>query len=112
MVPRADVSSMRSGQAELTAPARRSSRQVEPPTTVEWLRRLADVSGPEQALQVWSEAALATGRLGMELGPDDLERVGQWLVQHCADQPMRMAVRSCLVRLHVHRAMNRVTPPA
>ncbi|WP_432485016.1 hypothetical protein [Kineococcus esterisolvens] len=29
-------------------------------------------------------------------------RVGQWLVEHCPDQPIRTAARSCLVRLRVH----------
>ncbi|WP_432524908.1 hypothetical protein [Kineococcus sp. SYSU DK006] len=75
---------------------------MDAPTAVEWLRRLADVSDPEQALQVWHQAALATNCLGMDLQPHELHRVGQWLVQHCADQPMRMAARSCLVRLRVH----------
>ncbi|WP_432488750.1 hypothetical protein [Kineococcus sp. SYSU DK018] len=69
---------------------------------MEWLRRLADVSDPERALGVWAEAALATDCLGVELQPEELARVGQWLVEHCPDQPMRTAARSCLVRLRVH----------
>ncbi len=80
----------------------RASRAVEPPTAVGWLQRLADVSDPERALEVWTEAALATDCLGMQLEPEELQRLGEWLVEHCADQPVRMAVRSCLVRLRVH----------
>ncbi|WP_432541969.1 hypothetical protein [Kineococcus sp. SYSU DK002] len=72
---------------------------------MQWLRRLAEVSSPEQALQVWNGAALATGCLGMDLEPRQLQVLGQWLVEHCDDQPIRMAVRSCLVRLHVQQAM-------
>ena len=74
----------------------------EPPTAVEWLRRFADVSDPGRALEVWNEAALATDCLGMALGPGDLQRIGDWLVAHCDDAPIRMAARSCLVRLRVH----------
>ncbi|WP_432511011.1 hypothetical protein [Kineococcus sp. SYSU DK001] len=96
---------MRVEQPERSAPVRRPPAAVEEPTAVGWLRRLAEVSSPEQALQVWSGAALATGCLGMDLGPRELQRLGEWLVGHCDDQPIRMAVRSCLVRLHVHRTM-------
>ncbi|WP_432565197.1 hypothetical protein [Kineococcus sp. SYSU DK003] len=85
---------------------------MEEPTALGWLRRLADVSGPEQALQVWNQAALATGCVGMDLTAQELERMAHWLVEHCGDQPIRMAVRSCLVRLHVHRTLHPSARPA
>ena len=98
--------SMRAGHAERGVPVHPDPRVMEPPTAVGWLQRLADVSDPVHALEVWTQAALATGCLGMELQPQQLQRLGEWLVEHCADQPTRMAVRSCLVRLRVFRVLH------
>ena len=75
------------------------------PTVVEWLQQIAAVVGPERALQAWLPAAVATGNHGMSLAPDEMERTGQWLVEHTSDAPLRMAVRSCLVRLRIHRVL-------
>ncbi|WP_432547175.1 hypothetical protein [Kineococcus sp. SYSU DK004] len=96
-----DAAGVRAG-----APGRSPSPAVEAPSAVEWLRRLADVSGPVRALELWTQAALATGCLGMALDASQLQRVAEWLVEHCEDLPVRMAARSCLVRLRVHRVLN------
>ena len=74
---------------------------------MEWIQRVADVSDPVRALEEWNRAAMATGHLGMHLGPEELGRIAQWIVDHCTDQPVRMAARSCLVHLHVHAVLAR-----
>ena len=89
--------------APVTGAARRG---LERPTMVSWLQEIAAVVGPQRALEAWSAAALATGRHGTALDCDQLEEVGAWIVRNSADAPLRMAVRSCAVRLRTYRVLS------
>ncbi|WP_146149491.1 hypothetical protein [Kineococcus rhizosphaerae] len=96
---------MSTEQVERGVGLRSVPRTVEPPRALEWLQRFAEVSSPLYAVEEWNHAALATGCAGMDLSAAELQRLAEWLVAHCSDQPIRMAARSCLVRLRVHATM-------
>lgn len=84
-------------------------RGLAAPTVVDWLREIAGVVGPQQALLTWSRATAATGMHGTALTPEQLHRVGQWLLGDSTDPRLRIAVRSCLLRTRVHRALQGTT---
>ena len=84
-------------------------RGLQRPTVVEWLQEIAAVVGPQQALHAWTSAAVATGHHGMALDVAQMEQTGQWLVEHAREAPLRMAARSCLVRLRTYRVLAKAT---
>ncbi|WP_337062827.1 hypothetical protein [Kineococcus sp. G2] len=75
------------------------------PTVVDWLKEIAGVVGPSEALLAWSRATLATGLHGTALTPAQMRVVGERLAADATDPRLRLAVRSCLLRLRVHGAL-------
>jgi hypothetical protein len=84
-----------------------AERGLTRPEATAWLHEIAAVVGPQQALLAWSRAAQATSLHGVALTPDQLETLGNRLVEDTTDPPLRMAVRSCLLRLRVWRTLER-----
>ncbi|WP_432484950.1 hypothetical protein [Kineococcus esterisolvens] len=82
------------------------ARGLARPTVVGWLEEIAGVVGPQQALLAWSRATRATGLHGMALTPEQMRVVGQRLADDATDPRLRLAVRSCLLRLRVHGALD------
>ena len=81
------------------------TRGLARPTVVDWLKEVAGVVGPQQALLAWSSAARATGLHGMALTPEQMRLVGERLAADATDPRLRLAVRSCLLRLRVHAVL-------
>ncbi|NAZ88232.1 hypothetical protein [Kineococcus indalonis] len=87
--------------AAAATPARGLAR----PTVVDWLEEVAGVVGPQRALLAWSGAARATGLHGMALTTEQMRVVGERVAADATDPRLRLAVRSCLLRLRVHAAL-------
>ncbi|WP_432536267.1 hypothetical protein [Kineococcus arenarius] len=87
------------------APTGATSRALARPTVVDWLKEIAGVVGPQQALLAWSAAVRATGLHGTTLAPEQMRVVGERLVADATDPRLRLAARSCLLRLRVHGAL-------
>jgi hypothetical protein len=83
------------------------TRGLARPDVTGWLHEIAAVVGPQRALLAWSRAASATSLHGMSLTPDQLAAVGERLLEDADDAALRVAVRSCLVRLRVWRTLER-----
>ncbi|GAA4962669.1 hypothetical protein [Kineococcus glutinatus] len=83
------------------------ARGLTEPTVLDWLTEMSAVVGPERMLAAWSQATVATGAHGMALPVEQLQVVGQWLVDNATDAPVRMAARSCLARLRTYQVLAR-----
>ena len=88
-------------------PSGAATRGLACPDVTQWLREIARVVGPQQALLAWTRASMATSLHGTVLSPDQLETMGNWLLENATEAPLRVAVRSCLVRLQVWRTLER-----
>lgn len=93
--------------SDVPPPSGAAVRGLVRPEAAQWLREIAAVVGPQRTLLAWSRAALATSLHGTALTPDQLETMGNRLLEDADDPALRVAVRSCLLRLRVWRTLER-----